>query len=224
MLETQIRTHSESEIVLLEARVPQLEAAVRPSYVMDLLQKLAAHSPWTAAHSIRVGFLVDGMHASLDSPPAIALPGVRAGLLHDVGKTALPGDIVDQPRRLTEGEFALVQQHPQTGADLVFPHDEEVAAIIRGHHAHQGDRSYPASEVQTIRDGERHPLIVEQQLILAVADTVDALFDPTRPYKKPWESSTVLTELETKFGAHFDSDFLHHAVYLGEQQEYNIRV
>ncbi|HEY3188762.1 MAG TPA: HD-GYP domain-containing protein [Solirubrobacteraceae bacterium] len=110
-------------------------------------------------------------------------------LLHDVGKLAIPGAILNKPGRLTDEELAIVRSHSEAGADLL-DHDAYspvVRAIVREHHERWDGRGYPRG-----LSGEN---IHQLARIAAVADVYDAVTSerPYRPAQAPHVGVSVIT-------------------------------
>jgi HD-GYP domain-containing protein (c-di-GMP phosphodiesterase class II) len=98
-----------------------------------------------------------------------------AALLHDVGKLAIPADILRKPNPLTAEERALIRRHPEIGEAVLTPfiHAADVLAGVRGHHERFDGTGYP--------DGLRGRAIPFVARVVAVADAFDAMTTP-RPY------------------------------------------
>jgi diguanylate cyclase (GGDEF)-like protein len=127
----------------------------------------------------------------------IATIGV-AGLLHDIGKIGIPDQILRKPGRLTEGEYAIVQQHVALGDMIVrdLPDVDAVRAGIRHHHERwDGDGYLDHLEAEGI------PLIAR---ILAVADAFSAM-TTTRPYRKALDLREALHRLEDAAGTQLEA-------------------
>jgi putative two-component system response regulator len=97
--------------------------------------------------------------------------------LHDVGKIAVPDEILNKPSSLTPEEFDIVKTHPIAGVRIVEPlrSIRDAIPLIRWHHERMDGRGYPDGI-----SGERIPILTR---ILAVADVFDAL-SSSRPYRK----------------------------------------
>ena len=120
-----------------------------------------------------------------------------SGLLHDVGKIAVPDAILRKPGRLDDEEFAILQQHPVFGALIVkdVPNQPEVLGGIRHHHERFDGKGYP----DNLR-GEDIPLLGR---LLAVPDCFSAM-TTNRPYRKALTWSEALSEIENGSGTQFD--------------------
>ena len=94
------------------------------------------------------------------------------GFLHDLGKIAVPGEILSKPSRLSEYEFNLIKVHPQAGYDILktidFPWP--VALAVLQHHERLDGSGYP--------HGISGHDIIQEAKILAVADVVEAIASP----------------------------------------------
>lgn len=124
---------------------------------------------------------------------------LRASPMHDIGKIAIPDNILLKPGRLDEAEFTCMKTHAEKGWEILRGSASQlldVAAVIaRSHHEKFDGSGYP----QGLR-GEDIPL---HGRIVAVADVFDALTSE-RPYKKAWEIERAVDFLQAGAGAHFD--------------------
>jgi diguanylate cyclase (GGDEF)-like protein len=120
-----------------------------------------------------------------------------AGMLHDVGKVAVPDEILRKPGPLTEAEYAEVRRHPLIGADLVARVEglDPIVPWIRHSHEHFDGTGYPSG----LR-GEDIPVAAR---ILLVADAFDAMTSD-RPYRGALSHDEALQELQAQAGSQFD--------------------
>ncbi len=135
-----------------------------------------ANSHWTAGHSERVTHLAIAIGRRLDLDDVALGQLYRGGLLHDIGKVAVPPEVLDKPGRLTPEERAIVERHPAVGFDILspIPGFEDVLPIVRSHHERPDGTGYPDRLA-----GDAVPWLAR---ILAVADVYDALTSD-RPYR-----------------------------------------
>jgi len=153
--------------------------------------------PYTAGHQRRVTELAVAIAEELGLSET-SIEGTRAaGLMHDIGKMAIPAEILSKPSALTEMEMALIRSHPQVACDILkgvsFPWP--LAEIVLQHHERIDGSGYP----QGIRGEE----ILTEARILAVADTVEAMASH-RPYRAALGIDVALEEIEEYKGIRYD--------------------
>lgn len=109
----------------------------------------------------------------------------QAGILHDIGKIAVPESILNKTGKLSPQEYEIIKIHPQVGAQIIekFPGLQQIADIIKQHHERLDGSGYP----QGLKDGEIDFLAQ----ILAVADVYSALTD-IRPYRKAYTKTQAI--------------------------------
>jgi diguanylate cyclase (GGDEF)-like protein len=124
-----------------------------------------------------------------------------AGRLHDIGKIGIPDPILRKPGKLSDGEYAIVQQHVALGDMIVrdLPDIEIVRAGIRHHHERWDGQGYLDRLA-----GESIPRVAR---ILAVADTFSAM-TTTRPYRKALDVREALARLGDAAGTQLDEDLV----------------
>jgi putative nucleotidyltransferase with HDIG domain len=113
-----------------------------------------------------------------------------AGLLHDIGKAAVPVAILDKPGKLTPGEIEVIRTHPARGFDHLAGQPEidgDVLAAVRGHHEYLDGSGYP--------DGIAGGKIGDITRILTICDVFGALIE-RRSYKPPSSTEQALAVLE----------------------------
>jgi HD-GYP domain-containing protein (c-di-GMP phosphodiesterase class II) len=155
--------------------------------------------PYTSGHQTRVGSLGEriAIHLGLDAKLA-ALIG-QSGALHDVGKIAVPSEILTRPGRLTDLEFQKIKSHPVVGNDILtraslpWP----IAEVALQHHERLDGSGYPKA-----LQGEE---IILPARIIAVADVVEAMTQH-RPYRPGLGLEIALAEVENGAGIRFDAD------------------
>jgi putative nucleotidyltransferase with HDIG domain len=166
--------------------------------VRALMVGLGAHDGSTAGHSRRVALLAVQVGEALGLPPATLRHLAVGGLLHDVGKLSVGGEILRKPAKLTDAEYGEVKRHPEAGVKLLrelggFP--AEVLALVGEHHERLDGAGYPAGlTADRLATGPR---------ILAVCDVYDALVSD-RVYSEAWSTDRALALLRDEAGAAFD--------------------
>jgi PAS domain S-box-containing protein len=181
--------------VLYKTRLDQsLEAAVEAIAAAGELR-----DPYTAGHQRRVSELAVAIGRALDLDSDL-IAGIRiAASIHDIGKLAIPAEILSKPGPLTAAESALIEQHVQAGHDIVcgidFPWP--VADLILQHHERLDGSGYPA--------GLHHEQIPISSRIMAIADTVEAM-QAHRPYRPALGLDRALATIEAGRDTLFDAE------------------
>jgi putative nucleotidyltransferase with HDIG domain len=150
-----------------------------------------------AGHSGRVARYAQAIGEHLGLSPHELDQLHTAGLLHDLGKIAIPEGILHKPARLTAEEYAIVKEHAATGERILAQVAalQDVARMVGDHHERFDGRGYP--------DGEVGMAITLGGRILAVADTLDTILSD-RPYSPAKPLAWALEEAERCAGSHFD--------------------
>jgi putative two-component system response regulator len=152
----------------------ELETA--QSVLFALARTVEAKSPYTHGHSGRVADYADQLAEQLCLPSGEREVLRRGALLHDIGKLAVPDEILNKPGALTDEEYAIVKLHAVKGAAIVEPLRSlrDTLPMIRSHHERLDGRGYPDGLC-----GRDLPQLVR---LLSVVDVYDALSSP-RPYR-----------------------------------------
>jgi PAS domain S-box-containing protein len=166
--------------------------------VKALANTLESKDPYTAGHQRRVVQLACALAQELGES-AHYIEGMRVmGFLHDLGKIAIPGEILSKPSRLSEYEFNLIKIHPQAGYDILkeidFPWP--VALAVLQHHERLDGSGYP--------HGLAGDDIINEAKILAVADVVEAIASH-RPYRPALGMDQAMTEISQHQGVLYDA-------------------
>jgi len=159
---------------------------------------LEIRDPYMAGHQHRVSSLAVAIAKEMNLPWE-KIEGLRlAGIIHDIGKIAVPTEIMTKHGRLTNSEFKLVKDHPRIGYELVkdiaFPWP--VAHIVLQHHERLDGSGYP--------EGLVGDAILPEARILAVADVVEAICS-LRPYRPALGLEKGLEEVRKGRGLCYDS-------------------
>ena len=135
-----------------------------------------SRDPYTEGHCERLSRYASelGAHIGLDYDSQLALR--RGGFLHDLGKIAIPDEVLKKGSELTEADWVIMRQHPVIGENICKPLRslKMVLPIIRHHHEHWNGSGYP--------DGLRGDDIPLLARVLQIVDVYDAL-RTARPYK-----------------------------------------
>jgi putative nucleotidyltransferase with HDIG domain len=167
--------------------------------IQALGQTSETRDPYTAGHQRRVTQLACAMAEEMGLSKD-QIEGIHvAGLMHDIGKIAIPAEILTKPAKLTKLEFGLITTHPQVSYDILkgieFPWP--VADIVVQHHERLDGSGYP--------NGLKGDEILLEARILAVADVVEAMASH-RPYRAALGVDKALAEIEDKRGRLYASE------------------
>lgn len=195
-----------------EARLhaEQLQRTVEGA-VLAMSHMVESRDPYTAGHERRVGELATAIGAEMGMR-STQLDALRlAGTIHDVGKIAVPAEILSKPGRLSKAEFDLIKAHPTTGFEILADVDfgSPVAEIVRQHHERQDGSGYPQALIGAD--------ILPEARILAVADVVEAM-SSHRPYRPALGTEAALAEIREHAGVKFDAEVVAVCVRLFEEQ------
>ncbi len=164
-----------------------------------LARVVDAKSPWTAGHSERVAAIALRIGESMGLSKHQLDVLNKAGMLHDIGKVSTPRAILDKNGKLTDEEYAIIQQHPERGARILEPISSyrEMIPLVLQHHERFDGKGYP-------RRIAGHMISLGAR-IMAVADTYDAMTSD-RPYRPGMEAAVVLKEIRKEAGRQFDPE------------------
>lgn len=165
--------------------------------LLALASTIDLRDPFVVEHSRHVARYAALMAEQLGFDAARVHLVYQAGLIHDIGKLAIPEAILFKPGRLTNDEYEVIKEHVTVGADLLddFQSLQSVAKFVRHHHERYDGRGYPDRLA-----GEDIPI---EARILALADAVEAMASD-RPYRKGSSVEAILTEIEKEAGGQFD--------------------
>jgi diguanylate cyclase (GGDEF)-like protein len=173
-------------------------AHVELAALLNLAEALDVRDSGNATHSQRVGRYAELTARELGLPPE-AVERVRlAGILHDVGRVALPDSVMSKQGPLTEDEWAWVRAHPAVGARMVETTEyEDIRSWILFHHERPDGHGYPEG-----RGAEEVPL---ESAIIAVADAYEAMTS-NRPYRPALAPDDAAEELRREAERQFRGD------------------
>ena len=178
------------------------ESIMRNVDAMVSLTRIKQHDPYTAMHCMNVCTLVVAV-AQADGTDAGTLTMITtATLLHDVGKTRVPLEILNKPGRFEPHELEEMRKHAAYSADIMREGgelSEEAIAIASQHHEMLDGSGYPGG----LKGDEIHPY----GRMTAVADVYDAL-TAKRVYKPAMPMHQALMRLHKNKGTEFDEHFV----------------
>lgn len=178
-------------------RLERSAEALTESVIQALAAASEARDPYTAGHQRRVSDVAVDIATRLGLS-AHEIKGIAlAAAIHDIGKVAIPAEILSRPGKLTQPEMELVRTHAEVGynilRDIVFPWP--VAEMVRQHHERIDGSGYP--------HGLRADEILLGSQVIAVADVVEAM-SAHRPYRPSLGVQHALDYVEAGRGVIFD--------------------
>lgn len=185
----------EEAVVLVDEITQSME---RNANALLNLIRLKTADEYTYLHSVAVCVLMVALGKQLGlRGEELKQIGV-AGLLHDIGKMAIPIEVLNKPGKLTDKEFDVVKDHPRRGWEIlntVYQVDDPVLDVCLHHHERMDGMGYPEK-------------LSEQSLTLharmgAVCDVYDAITSD-RCYKKGWEPAEAIKKMAAWKDGHFD--------------------
>ncbi|MCR4755446.1 MAG: response regulator [Lachnospiraceae bacterium] len=185
--------------------------------IRSLASTIDAKDRYTSGHSQRVADyalrIAEKMGLSEDDQRIV----YYSGLLHDVGKIRVPGEVINKPGKLTEDEFDKIRIHPVSGFHILHDihEDERIGYGAKYHHERFDGTGYPNCLM-----GENIPRVAR---IIAVADAYDAMASD-RSYRKLLPQDVVRDEIVKGKGTQFDPDIADIMLQIiDEDKEYELR-
>ena len=165
----------------------------------SLASTIDAKDRYTSGHSRRVAEYSRELARRMGKSEEEQEIVFTAGLLHDVGKISVPGDVINKPGRLTDEEFDQIRIHPVSGYHILegIHDDERIGYGAKYHHERYDGKGYPNG-----LQGEDIPEIAR---IIAVADAYDAMASD-RSYRKLLPQDVVRGEIVKGRGTQFDPE------------------
>ena len=171
--------------------------------------------PYTAGHQRRVASLASAIARELGLSPD-RIDNIRmAGSIHDIGKLAVPADLLSKPTKLMDIEFSLIKFHSQAGytilkdAELPCP----IAQAVFQHHERLDGKGYP--------QGLKGEEILLEARILTIADVVEAI-SSHRPYRPALGVDAALEEIEKNKGIAYDEQVVDACVRLFREKDFRL--
>lgn len=177
------------------------QSVLRNADALSNLVRLKTADDYTYMHSVAVCVLMIKLALQLKLSEEMTYEAGLAGLLHDVGKVAIPDEILNKPGRLSDAEFSVIRQHPEAGTQILRRNlslSSHVLDVCLHHHEKIDGTGYPHK-----LPSERISLLARMGAICDVYDAVTS----NRPYKDPWGPSEALHQMAT-WKNHFDPQIL----------------
>jgi putative nucleotidyltransferase with HDIG domain len=171
--------------------------------------------PFSSGHQRRVADLARTIATEMGLTED-AMDGIRtAAMIHDIGKIALPEEILGKPARLSEEEYATVKTHAQNGYEILkeieFPWP--VARLVWQHHERMNGSGYPL--------GLSREEILPEARILAVADVVEAMASQ-RCYRSTPGLEKALEEIQAQRGILYDPDVVDACLRIFREKDFRL--
>lgn len=172
--------------------------------------------PYTAGHQYRVALLGMGIGRKLGLMQEELEVIHVAGLLHDIGKAAVPVELLAKPSRLTAPEAELMKAHPQVSYDIIkdIPFVEslgkDVSVIVVQHHERLDGTGYPR--------GLKSDELESESKILGVSDVVEAM-SSHRPYRAALDIATTKAEIASGSGSLYSPECVSACLQLIEENK-----
>jgi HD-GYP domain-containing protein (c-di-GMP phosphodiesterase class II) len=183
--------------------------------IQVLISALEARDPYTAGHQHRAAHLACAIAAEMGLSQE-KIDGIRmAGSIHDIGKLSIPAEILTKPTKLTNLEFAMIKEHPQSGYDMLKDVESPwpLAQIVYQHHERMDGSGYP----RKLKGDE----ILLDARIMGVADVVEAMASH-RPYRAALGLDVALEEIEKNKGTLYDNTVAEACLRLFREKGYKL--
>jgi len=189
----------------------RVEARLRKAmdgHVRAMATTVEIRDPYTAGHERRVAQLAAAIAREMGRFSEHDVEGIRvAAYMHDLGKIAVPAEILSKPGKINSHEFGIIRTHPQVGYDVLKEIDFiwPIAQATLQHHERLDGSGYP--------QGLRGEAIIPQARILGVADVVEAMASH-RPYRAALSIEEALDEAMQGRDRLYDTDVVDACVRL----------
>lgn len=196
----------------------QLKAQKEKEFTNAIIEAFAncidGKDEYTNGHAHRVAKYTRMLAEQLGEPKETIEKFYNIALLHDIGKIAVPDEILKKPGKLTDEEFAIMKNHAQRGYEILkdVQIQEDLAQGARFHHERFDGKGYP-----TGLSGESIPWVAR---IIAVADTFDAM-SSTRPYRKKLPLDFIVGEIERCSNSQFDPKVVEAFMALNKEEKFS---
>jgi putative nucleotidyltransferase with HDIG domain len=181
-----------------------------------LVATVESRDPYTAGHQKRVSDLARSIAIAMDLSHSRIETIRMAAQIHDIGKIAIPSEILSKPSKLTQIEYDFIKTHSQNGYDILknidFP--GPVAEAILQHHERINGSGYPSG-----LNGDK--ILLEAKIII-VADVVEAM-SSHRPYRPKLGIDIALEEIVKNRGILYDPGIVDICVKLFKEEGFTFQ-
>lgn len=180
--------------------------------IKSISNALDAKDEYTHGHSLRVTLYSLALAKKLNLPEDLLEEIETAGLLHDIGKIAIPEKILLKPGKLTNEEYEVIKTHPELGEKFVGGIDKLklISNWLKSHHERYDGTGYPEK-----LKGDEIPI---SSRIIAIADTYDAMTSD-RSYRIALSHEHAIAEIRRCSGTQFDPDLAEVFISISEEIE-----
>ena len=185
------------EIRINEKKYKELQLSVLENMVITLTNFLEIHDQYTKDHSQNVANYSKKIAQHLGLEDSKISEIYYAGLIHDIGKTIIPKEVLNKNDKLTEDEYDIVKKHPNYAYQILVKNKDlnHIANIVLEHHERWDGNGYP--------NGKKGEDISLEARIISIADAYDAMVSD-RPYRKAFTKEIAIKEILDKAGKQFD--------------------
>jgi len=182
-------------------RITENKNAILLETIQALVAAIDAKQHYTAEHSHRVTRLALALGDAIALAPDERYILRLAAQMHDIGKIAIPDNILNKPGPLTEEEREYIHSHPDRGVQIISPISDlaPVASIIRHHHEHMDGNGYP--------DGLCGEAIPPLSRVISIADAYEAMTSD-RTYRRGFSPEEAIRRLQEAAGTQLDPELV----------------
>ena len=184
--------------------------------IISLLSSVVeARDPYTAGHQRRVGNLSAAIGEKMKLDEKVIENIRMIGYIHDIGKIAIPAEILSKPGHLTALEFQMIKTHPFSGYEMLMRVDlpKNIGETIYQHHERCDGSGYP-------RGLTKDEISMEAQ-ILMIADVVEAMMSH-RPYRPALGLNHALEEIQRNAGTLYNPEVVKACITLFRDSDYTL--
>lgn len=213
MIKLEISNKENKRLYELVSKEFDEEKSNTKSLIISLANLIEAKDPYTDGHTRRVSLIAKKLGEEFNLSPKEIDTLEIVGMVHDIGKVAIPDHVLNKPSKLSDEEFDLMKTHTVIGEKIVKPLNsfKEYLLPIKNHHEKLNGSGYP--------NGLKKEEISFVTRIITVVDIFDALYSD-RPYRKkmPIEKAIHILREEVGIG-NLDKDIVDKLIQLIENNE-----
>src|SRR6056297_3856811 len=193
------------EIQKKEKQYKKLQLNLLENMIVSLSGLLEIHDEYTKNHSQKVADISKMIAQAMELPKENISQIYYAGLVHDIGKTLIPREIINKKGKLSKDEFEIIKKHPTHAYKALVKSKElnHITNIVLQHHERIDGKGYPLG-----LEGE--DILIESRII-SIADAYDAMRSD-RPYRKALTKMEAFNELRKNSGKQFDKEIVSFAI------------